>query len=43
MFTGDTISAGEVLCDIETDKAVVSFDVEEDGILAKVIVSISSL
>ena len=35
---GDPISAGDVLCDIETDKAVVSFDIEEDGILAKIMV-----
>ncbi|RUS83566.1 hypothetical protein EGW08_008672 [Elysia chlorotica] len=35
---GDTISAGDVLCEIETDKAVISMDTEEEGILAKVII-----
>lgn len=35
---GDTISAGDVLCDIQTDKAVVAMDTEEEGILAKILV-----
>ncbi|XP_060578333.1 pyruvate dehydrogenase protein X component-like [Ruditapes philippinarum] len=34
---GDTINAGDVLCDVQTDKAVVSFDTEEEGIMAKII------
>ncbi|XP_074660616.1 pyruvate dehydrogenase protein X component, mitochondrial-like [Tubulanus polymorphus] len=34
---GDSISAGDVLCDVQTDKAVVSFELEEDGILAKIV------
>lgn len=34
---GDSISPGDVLCDIQTDKAVVSMDTEEEGILAKII------
>lgn len=34
---GDTISPGDLLCDIQTDKAVVSMDTEEEGILAKII------
>ncbi len=37
-FPGDAIQAGDVLCDIQTDKAVVSFEIEEDGILAKILV-----
>lgn len=36
---GESIAAGDVLCDIETDKAVVSMEVDEDGIVAKIIVS----
>lgn len=34
---GDTISPGDVLCDIQTDKAVVSLDTEEEGTLAKIL------
>lgn len=37
---GDTISAGDVLCEIQTDKAVMSFETEEEGILAKILVGI---
>ena len=35
--TGETISPGDILCDIQTDKAVVSFEMEEEGILAKIL------
>lgn len=35
---GDVIAPGDVLCDIQTDKAVVSFETEEEGILAKILV-----
>jgi len=35
---GDTISPGDVLCEIETDKAVIAMDTEEEGILAKILV-----
>ena len=38
---GDTVEPGDILCDIQTDKAVVSMEIEEDGILAKIIVSIT--
>ncbi|XP_022323408.2 pyruvate dehydrogenase protein X component, mitochondrial-like [Crassostrea virginica] len=34
---GDPVSAGDALCDIQTDKAVMSFDIEEEGILAKIL------
>lgn len=27
-----------MLCDIQTDKAVITFDIEEEGILAKILV-----
>lgn len=36
---GDAIAPGDVLCDIQTDKAVMSFETEEEGILAKVLVN----
>lgn len=35
---GDAVAPGDVLCEIQTDKAVMSFEVEEEGILAKIIV-----
>ncbi|XP_023719887.2 pyruvate dehydrogenase protein X component, mitochondrial isoform X3 [Cryptotermes secundus] len=35
---GDSVSPGDVLCDIQTDKAVVSFETEEEGVLAKILV-----
>lgn len=37
---GDVIQPGDVICDIETDKAVVSFEVDDEGILAKILVSL---
>ncbi|XP_075044440.1 pyruvate dehydrogenase protein X component, mitochondrial [Mixophyes fleayi] len=35
---GDVVNAGDALCDIETDKAVVTMESSEDGILAKIMV-----
>jgi pyruvate dehydrogenase E2 component (dihydrolipoamide acetyltransferase) len=35
---GDAFAAGDVLCSIETDKASVDFEAQDDGILAKIIV-----
>lgn len=32
------MSAGDSLCEIETDKAVVTLDASDDGILAKIVV-----
>ena len=40
---GDPIQPGDVLCDIETDKAVVSMETEEEGTLAKILVTSPSL
>lgn len=34
---GEAIAAGDVLCDIQTDKAVVSMEADDDGIVAKII------
>jgi pyruvate dehydrogenase E2 component (dihydrolipoamide acetyltransferase) len=34
---GEAIAAGDVLCDIQTDKAVVSMEADEDGIVAKIL------
>ncbi|XP_051885577.1 pyruvate dehydrogenase protein X component, mitochondrial [Pristis pectinata] len=35
---GEAVHAGDALCEIETDKAVITFDSSEDGILAKIMV-----
>lgn len=37
---GDAVTAGDVLCDIQTDKAVLGFEVDEDGIIAKILVGL---
>ena len=35
---GEAIGAGDVLCDIQTDKAVVSMECDEDGVVAKILI-----
>ncbi|XP_055991685.1 pyruvate dehydrogenase protein X component, mitochondrial [Sorex fumeus] len=35
---GEAVTAGDALCEIETDKAVVTLDAGDDGILAKIVV-----
>ncbi|KAF1451501.1 Pyruvate dehydrogenase protein X component, mitochondrial, partial [Spheniscus demersus] len=35
---GETVDAGDALCEIETDKAVVTMESSDDGILAKILV-----
>jgi len=35
---GEAIAAGDVLCEIQTDKAVVAMEVDDDAILAKILV-----
>jgi len=39
---GDEIKAGESVCEIETDKATVDFELPEDGYLAKILVQAGS-
>jgi hypothetical protein len=34
---GDSFGAGDVICSIETDKATVDFEAQDDGILAKIL------
>jgi hypothetical protein len=34
---GDSFSAGSVLCSIETDKATMDFEAQDDGVLAKIL------
>ena len=38
LASGDKVSPGDVLCDIQTDKAVVGMEYDDDGILAKILV-----
>ncbi|ELV13769.1 CD44 antigen [Tupaia chinensis] len=40
---GDAVSAGDALCEIETDKAVVTLDASEDGILARIVGTFTEL
>jgi len=35
---GDRFSAGDVLCEVETDKATVSYELQDEGVLAKILV-----
>lgn len=35
---GDEINPGDSVAEIQTDKAVMSFEMEEEGILAKILV-----
>lgn len=35
---GDSISAGDAICSIDTDKASMDFEAQDDGILAKILV-----
>lgn len=39
---GDTISPGDVLVEIETDKAQMDFEYQEEGVLAKVLMDSGS-
>ncbi len=36
---GESIASGELLCDIQTDKAVVSMEADDDGVVAKILVA----
>jgi pyruvate dehydrogenase E2 component (dihydrolipoamide acetyltransferase) len=35
---GDKVKPGDILCDIETDKATLDFEVQEEGYIAKILV-----
>jgi len=39
---GDSFNAGDVLCDVETDKATVGFEMVDAGVLAKIIMPAGS-
>lgn len=38
---GDPVAPGDVLCEVQTDKAVVSFETEEEGVIAKILVGLT--
>ncbi len=40
---GDTIAPGDVIAEIETDKATMEFEVEQGGVLAKILVDAGTL
>ena len=40
---GDKLDAGDVVCEVETDKATVGFEVQEDGYLAKILIKEGSM
>lgn len=42
IWLGDSFAAGDVLLEIETDKAQMDVEAQDDGILAKIIVSEST-
>lgn len=35
---GDKLNVGDAICDIETDKAVMALEVQEEGYLAKILI-----
>lgn len=38
---GEAVNPGDVLCEIQTDKAVMAFEIEEEGVLAKIMVQLA--
>ena len=39
---GDTVAEGDELCLVETDKAVVSFETMQEGVIAKILYNLSN-
>ena len=39
---GEAVNAGDVVCEIQTDKAVVALEADDDGTLAKIIMPADS-
>ena len=35
---GDAFSAGQAICEVETDKATVTYEATDDGYIAKILV-----
>ncbi len=36
---GDTVSSGDVMCEIETDKATMEFEATDEGVIGKILIS----
>jgi len=36
---GDSVAEGDLLCEIETDKATMGFETPEEGVLAKICIA----
>lgn len=39
---GDSFSAGDIICSVETDKATVDFEAQDDGVVAKILAEAGS-
>ena len=39
---GEAFGPGDVLCEVETDKATVSFEAQDEGVIAKILVQAGS-
>jgi len=39
---GDKLSPGDIICEVETDKATVAYEVQDEGILAKILIDAKS-
>ena len=42
IFLGDKLTEGDLLCEIETDKATMGFETPEEGYLAKILLPAGS-
>jgi pyruvate dehydrogenase E2 component (dihydrolipoamide acetyltransferase) len=40
MKEGDTFAAGDIILEIETDKATMDVEAQDDGVMAKILVSV---
>jgi pyruvate dehydrogenase E2 component (dihydrolipoamide acetyltransferase) len=36
---GDPVEDGDILCEVETDKATVGFELQEKGFIAKILIN----
>lgn len=43
MKEGDTFAAGDIILEIETDKATMDVEAQDDGVMAKILVSTASV
>jgi pyruvate/2-oxoglutarate dehydrogenase complex dihydrolipoamide acyltransferase (E2) component len=43
MKEGDTFAAGDIILEIETDKATMDVEAQDDGVMAKILVSVKGV